>query len=122
MQGNMVFRCALNYLFQGVFEQRYSPVIIGCYHHAWSTHQSNEGYSPLDNLTTDEMTFLYNSKSTFSALTALLSNQRTVEECLGKAQASWFSVAIHRCMQLLHVGNCMYGFGKFLFLIRVSYA
>ena len=63
------------------------------------------------------MTFLYNSKSTFSALTALLSNQRTVEECLGKAQASWYRVAVHRCMQLLHVGNCMYGFGKFPFLM-----
>ena len=113
MQGNMVFWFALDYLFQGVFAQRYSPVIVGCYQYAWHTHQSMEGYSPLDKLSEDEMTFLYTSKSTFNALDASLSNQRTVEDCLGKAQASWYRVAIHRCMQLLHTGNCLYGFGMY---------
>ena len=65
-------------------------------------------------LSPEEKAFLYNSKSTFRALTALLSDQQTVEGCLGKAQASWFNLAVRRCMQLLHVGNCFYGFGKFL--------
>ena len=107
------FWFALDCLFQGVFAQRYSPVIVGCYHYAWHTHQSMEGYSPLDKLSEDEMAFLYTSKSTFNALDASLRNQRTVEECLGEAQASWYRVAILRCMQLLHTGNCLFGFGKF---------
>ena len=63
------------------------------------------------------MTFLYTSKSTFNALDASLSNQRTVEDCLGEAQASWYRVAIHRCMQLLHTGNCLFGFGMFPFFM-----
>ena len=117
MQGNVVFWFALDYLFQGVFAQRYSPVIIGCYQYAWHTHQSMEGYSPLDKLSEEEMTFLYTSKSTFNALDASLSNQRTVEDCLGEAQASWYRVAIHRCMQLLHTGNCLFGFGMFPFFM-----
>ena len=53
------------------------------------------------------------SLATFTALDASLRNQRTVEECLGEAQASWYRVAILRCMQLLHTGNCLFGFGKF---------
>ena len=117
MQGDMVFWFALDCLFQGVFAQRYSPVIVGCYHYAWHTHQSMEGYSPLDKLSEDEMAFLYTSKSTFNALDASLRNQRTVEECLGEAQASWYRVAILRCMQLLHTGNCLFGFGMFPFFM-----
>ena len=79
-----------------------------------------EGYSPFVDLSQEEKAFLYNSKSTFRALQGLLSEQRTVETCLGKAQASWFNLAVRRCMQLLHVGNCFYGFGKFFYSFEIS--
>ena len=74
-----------------------------------------EGYSPFVDLSQEEKAFLYNSKSSFRALEGLLSEQRAVEKCLGKDQASRFNLAVRRCMRLLHVGNCFFGFGKFFY-------